>query len=65
MIVTIALPLPLLVGGGAIALIWTKRVGIGAALLLFIAGFETAGTGLSGPVNQFLAAAISAIGHHG
>ncbi|MGC0317524.1 hypothetical protein [Kitasatospora acidiphila] len=63
MIVTIALPL--LVGGGAIALIWTKRVGFGAALLLFIAGFETAGTGLSGPVNQLLAAAISAISHHG
>lgn len=47
MIVTFALPL--LVGVGAIALVWSKRVGIGAALLLFIAGFETAGTGCPAP----------------
>ncbi|PYC80488.1 hypothetical protein C7C46_12340 [Streptomyces tateyamensis] len=60
----ITIALPVLLGISSAVLIWAKRVGPIAALLLFLAGFETAGTGLSHPVNQLLAAVIHALNHH-
>ncbi|WP_371497854.1 hypothetical protein OG871_18030 [Kitasatospora sp. NBC_00374] len=44
------------------ALIHAKRVGVGAALAVFLFGFTLASTGLAGPVNDLIAAAITAIG---
>ncbi|MFF4653003.1 hypothetical protein [Streptomyces sp. NPDC001380] len=42
-------------------LVWTKRVGIGTALAVWLSGFTLASTGLAGPVNTALASAITAL----
>ena len=44
------------------ALVWFKRVSAGAALLVWLSGFTAASTGLAGPVNDLLNAAVHAIG---
>ncbi|MFE0459588.1 hypothetical protein ACFW1A_10040 [Kitasatospora sp. NPDC058965] len=62
MIVTIALPV--LAIGGSVVAVWTKRVGAGYALLLFVAGFELAGTGAADPFNHLLTALVDAVNHH-
>ncbi|MFI9269814.1 hypothetical protein ACIGXM_03715 [Kitasatospora sp. NPDC052896] len=59
--VTIALPL--LFGAITAALLWFNRVSAGSALLVFLCGFETAGTGLAGPVNQLLTSLVHTLGH--
>ena len=46
-----------------IALIWSKKVGAGTALFVWLSGFTVAGTGLSGPVNAMLATLVHAIHH--
>ncbi len=43
-------------------LVWFKRVTVGSALLVWLSGFTAASTGLAGPVNDLLAAAVHAIG---
>ncbi|MFF1868027.1 hypothetical protein [Kitasatospora herbaricolor] len=43
-------------------LVWFKRVSAGAALMVWLSGFTAAATGLAGPVNDLLAAAVQAIG---
>ncbi|RKT18150.1 hypothetical protein BX285_2567 [Streptomyces sp. 1114.5] len=47
-----------------ITLVWTKRVGAGTALIIWLSGLTAASTGLAGPVNNLLAAVVSAIGNH-
>ncbi|WP_377271662.1 hypothetical protein [Peterkaempfera sp. SMS 1(5)a] len=42
-------------------LVWTKRVGFGTALAVWLSGFTLASTGLAGPVNSALASAITAL----
>ena len=43
-------------------LVWFKRVTVGSALLVWLSGFTAASTGLAGPVNDLLNAAVHAIG---
>jgi hypothetical protein len=47
----------------ALALIWAKKVSIGAALLVWLSGFTLAGTGLAAPVNAFIATVLTAVHH--
>ena len=42
-------------------LVWFKRVSAGAALMVWLSGFTAASTGLAGPVNDLLAAIVTAI----
>ncbi|MFJ6212229.1 hypothetical protein ACIQGZ_02665 [Streptomyces sp. NPDC092296] len=42
-------------------LVWTRRVGFGTALAVWLSGFTIASTGLAGPVNQALASALTAL----
>ncbi|MCD0483447.1 hypothetical protein LO771_13805 [Streptacidiphilus sp. ASG 303] len=42
-------------------LVWTKRVGVGTALAVWLSGFTLASTGLAGPVNTALASVITAL----
>lgn len=47
-----------------VALIWAKRLGMGAALVVWLSGFTAAATGAAGPVNSLIAALVHSIGHH-
>jgi len=46
-----------------IALVWAKRVGVLAALFVWLSGFTLAGTGMGVPVTHFLTALINAAAH--
>ncbi|GAA2810108.1 hypothetical protein GCM10010441_38440 [Kitasatospora paracochleata] len=53
-----------LFGLGTGALVYFRRVTAGAATLLWLSGFTAASTGLAGPVNDLLTAAVHAISSH-
>lgn len=46
-----------------LALIWAKKVSLGAAVFVWLSGFTLAGTGLAGPVNALIAAMVSVVHH--
>ncbi|MEU3494437.1 hypothetical protein ABZ747_13220 [Kitasatospora cineracea] len=62
MLITISTAL--LFGGITAALVWFKRVSAGAAVAVWLSGFTAASTGLSGPVNDLIAAAVHAVSNH-
>ncbi|MHA6762020.1 hypothetical protein [Streptacidiphilus sp. PAMC 29251] len=60
----ITLSLAFVTGAITVALIWSKKVGIGSGLFVWLSGFTLAGTGMGVPVTHFLAAMVTAIAHH-
>jgi hypothetical protein len=54
----------LLMAAGAGALLYFRRLGPGAAAIVWLSGFTAASTGLAGPVNALLSAAVHALAQH-
>ncbi|MEU1419527.1 hypothetical protein [Kitasatospora sp. NPDC005751] len=61
---TVTLSIALIAGVITGVLVWTKRVGTGTALVIWLSGLTAASTGLAGPVNGFLAAVVTAVSNH-
>ncbi|MGY0461460.1 hypothetical protein ACW14Y_14510 [Kitasatospora sp. cg17-2] len=58
---TVTLSVAVITGVVTGGLVWTKRVGVGTALVVWLSGLTAASTGLAGPVNGFLAAVVTAV----
>ncbi|MFC5664105.1 hypothetical protein ACFP3U_14065 [Kitasatospora misakiensis] len=60
----VTISVALVTGVVTVVLVWTKRVGIGTALIVWLSGLTAASTGLAGPVNDMLGAIVTAVSHH-
>ncbi|MFI8454204.1 hypothetical protein [Kitasatospora sp. NPDC085464] len=60
----VTVSLALLTGTVTVVLVWTKRVGVGTALIVWLSGLTAASTGLAGPVNNMLGALVNALSSH-
>ncbi|GAA1092068.1 MULTISPECIES: hypothetical protein [Kitasatospora] len=62
MLVTVSAALLMAATSGA--LLYFRRLGPGAATVVWLSGFTAASTGLAGPVNALLTAAVHALAQH-
>ncbi|MGW6916679.1 hypothetical protein ACWGB8_23060 [Kitasatospora sp. NPDC054939] len=61
---TVTVSIALLTGAITVVLVWTKRVSVGTALVVWLSGLTAASTGLAGPVNDTLSAIVTAVSNH-